>query len=506
VSHVQQTVPVVHAERISKAYGGVHALTDVCFDVRAGEVHALVGENGAGKSTLIRILTGAEVPNEGTVIFRGQTASPLDPALARRLGIVAVYQQPALFPDLTVAENIALATEPAKAFRRVNWKRRREHAAEVLDRVGVVIRPDALVRSLTLPQQQLLDIARAIDENPAVMILDEPTASLGPRETENLISVVEALRNLGTAIIYISHRFEELFRIADRVTVLRDGRSMGTFAMRDMSHDRLIHLMIGRDLESRVGRSGREFGPPVLEVRGLNCRRSRLRDVSFALRRGEVLGLAGLAGSGRTELAECIFGLVPADGGEILLDGARRRLSSPAEALDAGIAYVPEDRRRHGIIGAFSVACNVTLSSLRQVARFGFLRTREEDRLAQEYVRRLRVRTASADAPADELSGGNQQKVVLARSLLTEPRILILDEPTQGVDIGGKAEIHALIDELAARGIAILLISSDLPEILRCSDRVAVMNQGRLAGVLEGEQIDATAVMKLALPRAVALA
>jgi rhamnose transport system ATP-binding protein len=501
-----QTTPALQAEHVSKAYGGVHALRDVSFDVRAGEVHALVGENGAGKSTLIRILTGATVPDEGEVRFRGELTGPLNPAIAKGLGIAAVYQQPALFPDLTVAENIAIASESMKAWRRVDWPERRRHAEKVLARVGASIRPDALVRSLTLPEQQLLDIARAVDENPAAIIFDEPTASLGPRETENLIRIVQELRERGTAVVYISHRFEELFRIADRVTVLRDGSRVGTFAMREVTAEQLIHLMIGRELAPRGDRAGREHGSPVLEVRGLGCRRSGLQNISLTLRRGEVLGLAGFVGAGRTQLAECIFGLVPADEGEIAIDGKSVHVSSPREAIALGLAYVPEDRRRHGVIAKFSVTWNVTLSSLRRLARFGFLRTDAELRLTQLYIDRLRIRTSSPGAPVNELSGGNQQKVVLARSLATEPRVLILDEPTQGVDIGAKAEIHALIDTLSAQGIGILLISSDLPEILQWSDRIAVMKNGRIAGLLEGEQMNAANVMRLALPDAVAAA
>jgi len=506
VSDGAHTTPALQAEHVSKAYGGVHALRDVCFDVRAGEVHALVGENGAGKSTLIRILTGATVPDEGEVRFRGERVGPLNPAIAKGLGIAAVYQQPALFPDLTVAENIALASEPMKAWRRVDWAARRRHAEEVLQRVGAAIRPDALVRSLTLPEQQLLDIARAVDENPAAIIFDEPTASLGPRETENLIRIVQELRARGTAVVYISHRFEELFRIADRVTVLRDGSRMGTFPMREVTADQLIHLMIGRELAPRGNRAEREQGAPVLEVRGLGCRRTGLQNISLTLRRGEVLGLAGFVGAGRTQLAECIFGLVPSDEGEIAIDGESVQVSSPREAIALGLAYVPEDRRRHGVIADFSVAWNVTLSSLRRIARFGFLRTDAELRLTRQYIDRLRIRTSSPEASVNELSGGNQQKVVLARWLATEPRVLILDEPTQGVDIGAKAEIHALIDALGAQGIGILLISSDLLEILQWSDRVAVMKNGRIAGLLEGEQMNAANVMRLALPDAVAAA
>ena len=498
------SIPVLQAEHVSKAYGGVHALRDVSFDVCAGEIHALVGENGAGKSTLIRILTGATVPDEGVVRFRGENVGPLNPALGRRLGIAAVYQQPALFPDLTVAENIALASESMRAWRRVDWGRRGRHAEEALARVGAAIRPNALVRTLTLPEQQLLDIARAVDENPAAIILDEPTASLGPRETENLIRVVESLRERGTAIVYISHRFEELFRIAGRVTVLRDGSRMGTFPMPDVTPDRLIHLMIGRDLAPRVNRAGREPGPPALEVRNLDCQRAGLQNISLTVRRGEVLGLAGFIGAGRTQLAECIFGLVPVDKGEIAIDGQVRFIGSPRDAIALGVAYVPEDRRRHGVIPEFSVAWNATLSSLRRIARFGFLRADEELRVTRESIGRLRIRPASPEAPVSELSGGNQQKVVLARWLMTEPRVLILDEPTQGVDIGAKAEIHALIDSLTAQGIGILLISSDLPEILQWSDRVAVMKQGRIAGLLEGGELNAANVMKLALPDAVA--
>lgn len=506
MSAAASSTALLAAEHVSKAYGGIDALRDVWFDVRAGEVHALVGENGAGKSTLIRILTGAVTPDEGEIYFQGQRVSPLTPALAKSIGIAAVYQQPALFPDLTVAENIALATESAKAWHRVNWPQRRRDAALVLEAVGAHISPDALVSSLSLPQQQLLDIARTVDENPAVLILDEPTASLGPQETENLMRVVDGLRQRGTAIVYISHRFDELFHLADRVTVLRDGRTAGTFPMCDMKPDQLIHLMIGRDLQTRRLRARRERRAPVLDVRNLGCRRLGLQNISFTLHRGEVLGLAGLMGSGRTQLAESIFGLVPADAGEIVIDGESQRISSPQEAMALGIAYLPEDRRRHGMVGGFSVARNITLSSLRRIARFGFVRAQEERRLARDYLLKLRIKTASPEVPVIELSGGNQQKVILARWLLTGPRILILDEPTQGVDIGAKDELHAIVNTLAGRGLAVLLISSELPEILKCSDRVAVMRNGSIAGIVDGEQITAAEIMRLALPVAAASA
>ena len=498
--------PILEAVDIRKSFGGVRALKGVSLDARPGEVHALVGENGAGKSTLIKILAGAITPDDGTIRLDGEVVQDLTPAKSRGLGISVIYQQPALFPDLTVAENIALAKESGSLWHRIRWDERNAHAAELLSRVGCSIKPQTAVSKLSMPEQQLVEIAKALDADARVVIMDEPTASLGEQDTQNLYRLVNELRSSGCAVIYISHRFEELFALADRVTVLRDGESLGTFPMSEMTGESLIRLMVGRDLETVFPKRNHTFGECILDVRHVSCKARGVHDVSLTLCRGEVLGMAGLVGSGRTQFAETLFGLSPADGGTVSLRGQQVHITSPSHAVELGMAYVPEDRRRHGVVMDFPIALNTTLASLGKVSNGGFLEFNEERRLAGEYFERFRVKAPSVDTPVRNLSGGNQQKVSLARWLMTEPQILILDEPTQGIDVGAKSEIYALISELAERGLAILLISSELPEILGLSDRIAVMHKGCVAGVLNHSEADAHRVMELALGHGVAQA
>lgn len=498
--------PVLRAADIKKWFGGVRALNGVSFDVRAGEVHALVGENGAGKSTLIKTFAGAITPDSGQIFIDGRETGPLTPAKSRHLGIAVIYQQPALFPDLTVAENIAMARESGRLWSRVRWNQRNDHAAKLLARIGANIKPQALVSSLSMPEQQLVEIAKALDAEARVVIMDEPTASLGERDAQNLFRVVRELREKHCAIVYISHRFEELFALADRVTVLRDGESLGTFPISEVTSAELIRLMVGRELSATFPKRECVIGKPILEARNVSCRPRGVRDVSLTLRSGEILGLAGLVGAGRTQFAETLFGLFPADGGSIEMEGKRVTIHSPRQAVQLGIAYVPEDRRRHGVIMDFPISLNATLASLNQISHRGFLRFDLEDRLARDYYDRFRVKAPSVETPVKNLSGGNQQKVSLARWLMTSPRVLILDEPTQGIDVGAKSEIYALIGELASRGLAILLISSELPEILGLSDRIAVMHQGTIVGTLDRAEADAHRVMELALGHGVARA
>jgi len=484
---------------ITKSFAGVHALRGVSFDLRAGEVHALVGENGAGKSTLIKVVTGAHAPDDGTMEVRGQLIETNDPVRSRALGIAAIYQQPALFPDLTVAENVAIGLETGGNWRRIRWGERRSRARRLLEKIGARIDPEAEVRRLTMPEQQLVEIARALGADARILIMDEPTASLGDREVENLFRVIRELKGQGVGIIYISHRLEELPQVADRVTALRDGGLVGTRRMAEVNRADLIRMMVGRELSAVFPKVDAELGDVVLEVHGLGCRAAGVRDVSFSVRAGEILGLAGLVGAGRTELARTLFGLTPADSGEIRLRGERVAIRSPSQAIALGIAYVPEDRRRHGVILEMSVAANETLATLRLVSSFGFLDFGRERAVAAEFVRKLGVKTASIDTPVGNLSGGNQQKVALARWLAAGPAVLILDEPTQGVDVGAKAEIHRLMGELAGRGHAILMISSELPEVLGMSDRVAVMHGGTVVGTMDRATATQEAILELAL-------
>ena len=491
--------PLLETLAITKSFGAVRALQGVSFDVRPGEVHALVGENGAGKSTLIKIITGAERADSGTLRIAGRDVPHIDPASARALGIAAIYQQPSLFPHLTVAENIALSLESGRAWQPIDWTRRREAAAAMLARVGASIDPERTVDTLSMPEQQIVEIAKAIGGSARVVLMDEPTASLTEREVEGLFDVVARLREQQVAVIYISHRLEEIAALADRITVLRDGRTVATRPAAEIDRSELIRLMVGRDVSAVFPKQPVALGAPVLEVRNLSSAAAGIRDVSLTVHRGEILGLAGLVGSGRTELARTLFGLTPADAGTIALDGKPLRIASPSDAIRAGIAYVPEDRRQHGVVLDMSIAANTSLASLSGVSSRGLIDAGRERAAAQEYVDRLRIKTPSVLAEVGTLSGGNQQKVALARWLSTKPAVIILDEPTQGVDIGAKAEIHGLMQMLVERGLAILMISSELPEILGMSDRIAVMHGGRIRGVLDRADTTQSAILALAL-------
>jgi rhamnose transport system ATP-binding protein len=490
---------LLRATGITKSYEGVRALRGVSFDLRPGEVHALVGENGAGKSTLIKVMTGAVSPDGGLLAVGSRAVTQMTPALARSLGIAAIYQQPSLFPDLTVAENIALALEGGHAWRRVDWRERARRAAALLARIGTAIDPERRVESLSMPEQQMVEIAKALGAEARVLIMDEPTAALTERECAQLFGAIARLRDAGAGVIYISHRLEEIAAIADRITVLRDGESLATLHRDEVTRAELIRLMVGRDVAAVFPKRAVPIGEVALELRGVTQRASGIRDVSLTVRRGEILGIAGLVGSGRTELAETVFGLRPADAGQVLLDGVEVTPRSAAAAIAAGLAYVPEDRRQHGVILELSVTANTSLANLTGVSRRGLIDRAAERRAARGYVDDLRIKTASLDADVGSLSGGNQQKVALARWLETGPRVLILDEPTQGVDVGSKAEIHTLMGALAGRGLAIVMISSEMPEILGMSDRIAVMRGGRLAGVLDRDGSTQAAILALAL-------
>jgi rhamnose transport system ATP-binding protein len=490
--------PLLTLRRAAKSFGGVRALRGVDFELQAGEVHALLGENGAGKSTLIKIMTGAHRPDAGEITVAGRTVDGLTPALAQQLGIACIYQQPALFPDLTVAENIGLRLEPAGAWRRIDWPARTKRAAELLARVGATLAPDAEVRSLSMPEQQLVEIACALGTGARIVIMDEPTASLTQQEQQRLFRIVRELRASGVGVIYISHRLEEIFELADRVTVLRDGESVGTHRVCDINQAGLIKLMVGREVSQLYPPAESVPGETVLKVSGVGCRASGVQGVSLEVRAGEIFGLTGLVGAGRTELARVLFGLTPADAGEIYLNGRRIAPGSPQEAVAHGIAYVPEDRRRHGVVLEMAIAQNMTMAIHSRLFPGAWLRFGAERALALDFIRDLAVKTSGPDAPGGSLSGGNQQKVSLARWLATRPRLLILDEPTQGVDVGAKSEIHRIIRRLAKDGLAVILISSDLPEVLGMCDRIGVMRGGTLTVVLPGGGA-APAVMAAAL-------
>jgi rhamnose transport system ATP-binding protein len=502
VNSVLDRASLLRATDISKSYAGVRALRGASLELRAGEVHALVGENGAGKSTLIKILTGAVQPDGGEILIDGRRVTQHSPRAAKALGIAAIYQQPALFPELSVAENLAIGVETHGAWGRIDWNGRRARATQLLSRVGARIDPEAEAADLSMAEQQLVEIARALGADAKVLILDEPTASLPEDDARNLFRVIGELRARGVGLIYITHRLEELREIADRVTVLRDGQTIGTHDMRDVTREQLIQRMVGRELSAVFPKRPVQIGEPVLELRGVGCAASGVHDVTLEVRGGEIVGLAGLVGAGRTELARTVFGLTPADDGEIRVRGRCVQVGSPADAIALGIAYCPEDRRRHGVVPEMAVSANVTLASLDRFSNghpFGPLDFSRERSVATDYVRRLGVKTPSVFTSVGSLSGGNQQKVALSRWLLTEPAVLILDEPTQGIDVAAKAEIHSLMVQLAEQGTAILMISSELLEILGMSDRVAIMRDGTVVEMLDGAEASAERVLAAAL-------
>jgi rhamnose transport system ATP-binding protein len=490
---------ILRTVNVSKAYEGVLALRDVSFDLRAGEVHAIVGENGAGKSTLIKIITGAVTPDSGHLEFDGVALKTNSPAVAKTLGVAAIYQQPALFPDLSVVENIALGLEKSKPWTRVDWKQRRARAADLLKQTAAQIDPDRVVATLTMPEQQLVEIARALGANAKILIMDEPTASLAEAEVQNLYRVINNLRESGVGIIYISHRLEELSVVADRVTVFCDGELVATREMQGLSVRELISLMVGRELSAVFPKKSVPLGDAVLELRGLGCSTNGVKNIDLTVHAGEIVGLAGLVGAGRTELARTIFGLDQANAGEIRLRGERIRIDSPFAAIKRGIAYLPEDRRRHGVVLDMSISANLTLPSLRKFSKNGSLDRELERETAARSVRRLGIKTPAVFSSVGTLSGGNQQKVALGRWLEIQPAVLILDEPTQGIDVGAKAEIHSLMGELVEQGVAILMISSELPEILGMSDRIVVLRHGTIAGTLDRDEATQETIMSLAV-------
>jgi len=471
----------------------------VSLAIIPGEVHAVVGENGAGKSTLMKILAGAYGPDRGAIRIDGEAVTIENPRAAQDLGIITIYQELSLVDALSVGENIFLGDLPTRSGGswRVDWPTVWRRAAELLERVGLQIRPQTRVRDLSVAQKQMVEIARALARNVRVLILDEPTSSLTERETEKLFEIISQLRNRGVGIIYISHRLGEVFRIAQQVTVLRDGIVVGSLPVRDASEDLLVRMMVGRDL-ARLFTEARASDAPVrLEVRGLS-RRGVLHDVSLSLRGGEIVGLAGLVGAGRTELARCLFGADSISEGEILLDGAKVDIRSPGHAVDLGIALVPEDRKLQALILGMGVRENLSLPVLDRLGSPLVPSRRRERALASDYIKSLSIRTPHMEQRVSALSGGNQQKVVIARWLATKPKVLILDEPTRGIDVGAKAEVHALIARLAEQGVAILMISSELPEILGMSHRILVMRGGRIVADIPRQDATEESIMAAA--------
>jgi ribose transport system ATP-binding protein len=492
------TTAVLEMRGIVKTYPGVHALKGVDFDVLPGEVHALVGENGAGKSTLMKIMAGAETMDSGEVRLDGQPVTIDSPHRAMDLGINIIYQEFNLVPYLSVAENIFLGREPKAAIPGfVDFRRMHEEAQRLMDSLGVKVNVRTEVARLSIAQQQMVEIAKATSKNSRVIAMDEPSATLTDHELRNLFDLIRTLKERGVGIIYISHRMEEIFEIADRVTVMRDGERVGTHSVRELTREDIIRMMVGRELKETKFNRAATIGKPLLEVRGLT-RHGVFRDISFQVRAGEILGIGGLVGAGRTEVARAIFGADPLDAGEILIDGQPVRIANPRDAIRHGVGLVTEDRKSQGLVLGMAVRENVTLANLGALTAAGFVRAGEERGVAEKYVKDLGVRTPSIEQTVRNLSGGNQQKVVLSKWLYTDSRVLIFDEPTRGIDVGAKDEIYELMNALAEQGKAMIMISSELPELLRMSDRILVMHEGVITGELSGEKATQEAVMHLA--------
>ncbi len=476
------------------AFDGTETLKGVDFDLWPGEVHGLIGENGAGKSTLAKIAAGVYRPLAGTIERDGRMVEIAGPARANALGIALIHQEPQMFPDLTVTENVFIGHHPRRALGSIDWKSAHHKASEILEGLGAKLNVRSRFGSLSVADQQMVELAVALSNNAKVLLLDETTASLTPKETESLFKIVRGLRDQGCAIAFVSHRLDEVFSICDRITVLRDGSKVGERKPSDTSVQEIISLMVGRELASSpLASLITPSANPILELRGLSLA-GRFRDVSLQLRAGEIVAMAGLVGAGRTDVARTIFGIDAASGGAIHLDGKPVRIRSPRHATTLGIALVPEDRQHHGLLMPLSVQSNATLAALKRISPF-WLRRNSERARTDEYVASLGIRLRATSQAVKELSGGNQQKVVLAKWLLTQPKVLILDEPTRGVDVGAKAEVHRLMRELAAQGMAILMISSDLPEVLAMGNRILVMREGRLVAEFGPGEADSERVM-----------
>jgi rhamnose transport system ATP-binding protein len=492
------TTPILELRGVSKSFGPTLAMSEVSLALWPGTIHALVGENGAGKSTLIKAMTGLHRPSSGTILVDGREVAFRSTADAQRAGVAAIYQEPMVFPDLSVAENIFASHHDRPQW--VGWRRMEQEAEAIIRRLGVVLDPRRPAGELTLAEQQTVEIARAISQDVRVLIMDEPSASLSDHEVRRLFGIARSLRDAGVAVLYISHRLEEVFELADTVTVMRDGRHVSTRPVGEVTQQSLVSEMVGRDMEGRFARASSQARPETrLRVRGL-ARAGVFKDVSFHVNAGEIVCLSGLVGARRTDVGLALFGVAPSDRGTVELDGGAVTIRSPREAQRLGIAYVSEDRRKLGLALSESIAANITLPMLDSYAgRWGWIDARREAADAARFRDAMRIKASGLSAPVGTLSGGNQQKVMLAKWLNTGPRLLIVDEPTRGIDVGAKAEVHRILRDLAGQGVAIVVISSDLPEVLSLADRVLVMREGRLVGEFPGETATEEAVMRVAV-------
>ncbi|WP_029144816.1 sugar ABC transporter ATP-binding protein [Microbacterium luticocti] len=488
------TTPVLELHDVQKSFGAVVALRAGTISVNGGSIHALVGENGAGKSTLVKIVAGLYQRDGGTFRFQGEDVDFTSTAQSKAAGVAVIYQEPTLFPDLSVTENIFMGRQPVNRFGRIDRKAMRREVERLFTRLDVVIDPDRPAEGLSIADQQVIEIAKAVSLDASLLIMDEPTAALSGKEVDRLFAIARSLRDEGRALIFISHRFDEVFSLCDTVTVMRDGAYVGTSAIADTEPDELVRQMVGRTITELFPKQPARIGEALLEVDGLS-RAGVFHDIGFTVRSGEIVGLSGLVGAGRSEVVRAVFGVDPYDEGMVRVSGKNVPAGDPAAAMRAGIALVPEDRRKQGLVTESSVAHNITLAIRRRLARFGIITAAMENRAAKEWASRLEVKTHALDTVAATLSGGNQQKVVLAKWLATGPRVLIIDEPTRGIDVGTKSEVHRLLSQLAGQGMAVLMISSELPEVLGMADRILVMREGRITADIPREQATSENVM-----------
>lgn len=486
--------PVLELRHVAKSFGSVVALSSADLTVRANSIHALVGENGAGKSTLVKIVAGLYQRDSGDFLLRGETVDFTSTAAAKEAGIAVIYQEPTLFPDLSVTENIFMGRQPTDRLGRIDRRAMRREATEIFERLSVTIDPDRLAEGLSIADQQIIEIAKAISLDARLLIMDEPTAALSGLEVDRLFAVARSLRDEGRGLVFISHRFDEVFSLCDAVTVMRDGSFVSTDPITAVTEEEIVRRMVGREVGNLFPKQEAVIGDVVLEVEGLESV-GVFHDVSFTVRAGEIVGLAGLVGAGRSEIARAIFGVDGYQSGTVTLAGQRVPKGNPAAAMRAGLGLVPEDRRKQGLVLESSVSRNSTLAIRKGLTRWGFLRNKAENSSAAVWASRLQVKTSALDTLAGTLSGGNQQKVVLAKWLATDPKVLIIDEPTRGIDVGTKSEVHRLISELAGRGMAILMISSELPEVLGMADRVLVVREGRITAEIAREDATSENVM-----------
>ena len=488
--------PILTLKNVTKEYPGVVALDHMNLEVYPGEVHALMGENGAGKSTLIKVVSGAIKPNGGTILYEGKEYDSMTPALSKKLGIGVIYQEFNLVPDLSVAENIFLGQKLTSGFS-INRKLMNQRAKELMDSFGIDIDVTKDVKSLTVAYQQLVEITKTISSNVKVLIMDEPSAPLTNREIDAMFGIVRKLKAQGVAIIYISHRMEEIFALADRITVMRDGKYVGTKMASEIDNNGLIKMMVGRDLDEQYPTVEKEIGEVALEVNRL-CTDALLKDISFQVHKGEILGLAGLVGAGRTETARAIFGADSKSSGEIRIHGKTVQIHSPKDAIKDGIALIPEDRKKHGALLEMTIRDNISFIAVKSISKAGFVDRNADKNMAEKYIKELSIKTPSMEQLTRNLSGGNQQKVVLAKSLASNSDIIIFDEPTRGIDVGAKKEIYVLMNELAKKGMAIIMISSEMQELLGMSDRIIVMHEGKMMGELKKEDATQEKILELA--------